>query len=94
MNQHPLPVGRIFGIPIRLDYSWFLIFALFTWSLAVGYYPAEFENLPASHYWIMAALTTILLFVSVLLHELGHSVGVLRREDVISYLRTLQGLRM
>jgi len=74
MNQHTIPLGRILGIPIRLDYSWFLIFTLLTWSLAVGYYPAEFKNLPASHYWIMAALTTIMLFVSVLLHELGHSV--------------------
>ena len=74
MNQHTIPLGRIFGIPIRLDYSWFLIFVLLTWSLAVGYYPAEFKNLPVSHYWIMAAATTIMLFVSVLLHELGHSV--------------------
>ncbi len=74
MNQHTIPLGRISGIPIRLDYSWFLIFVLLTWSLAVGYYPAEFKNLPASHYWIMAALTTIMLFVSVLLHELGHSI--------------------
>jgi len=75
MDRHnTIPLGRILGIPIRLDYSWFLIFVLLTWSLAVGYYPAEFKNLPASHYWIMAALTTIMLFVSVLLHELGHSV--------------------
>jgi hypothetical protein len=29
-----------------LDYSWFLIFALFTWSLAESYYPAEFKNWP------------------------------------------------
>jgi Zn-dependent protease len=74
MNQHTIPLGCIFGIPIRLDYSWFLIFVLLTWSLAIGYYPAEFKNLPSSHYWIMAAATTIMLFVSVLLHELGHSV--------------------
>jgi Zn-dependent protease/CBS domain-containing protein len=74
MNRHTIPLGRILGIPIRLDYSWFLIFVLVTWSLAVGYYPAEFKNWPQSHYWILAAATTIMLFVSVLLHELGHSV--------------------
>jgi Zn-dependent protease/CBS domain-containing protein len=74
MNQRTIPLGRIFGIPIRLDYSWFLIFVLLTWSLAVGYYPAEFKNWPVEQYWIMGAITAIMLFVSVLLHELGHSV--------------------
>jgi Zn-dependent protease/CBS domain-containing protein len=62
------------GIPIRLDYSWFLIFALLTWSMAVGYYPAEFKDWPQAQYWFMGAVTAIMLFVSVLLHELGHSV--------------------
>jgi Zn-dependent protease len=42
--------------------------------MAVGYYPAEFKNWPTAQYWIVAAVTAIMLFVSVLLHELGHSV--------------------
>ena len=67
-------LGKIFGIPIRLDYSWFLIFALLTWALAVGYYPLEFRNWSLALYWIVGAATSIMLFVSVLLHELGHSV--------------------
>jgi Zn-dependent protease/CBS domain-containing protein len=74
MNRHTIPLGRILGIPIRLDYSWFLIFALITWTMAVGYYPAEFKNWPTAQYWIAGAVTAIMLFVSVLLHELGHSV--------------------
>ena len=73
MNRHTIPLGRIMGIPIGLDYSWFLIFGLITWTMAVGYYPAEFKNWPAVQYWIMGAATAIMLFVSVLLHELGHS---------------------
>ena len=73
MNRHTIPLGRILGIPIGLDYSWFLIFGLITWTMAVGYYPAEFKNWPAVQYWIMGAATAIMLFVSVLLHELGHS---------------------
>ncbi len=74
MNSRTISLGRIFGIPIGLDYSWFLIFALLTWTMAVGYYPAEFKNWPVVQYWVMGAITAIMLFVSVLLHELGHSV--------------------
>jgi Zn-dependent protease len=74
MNRHTIPLGRILGIPIGLDYSWFLIFGLITWTMAVGYYPAEYKNWPTAQYWIVAAVTAIMLFVSVLLHELGHSV--------------------
>lgn len=71
-------LGRIMGIPISLDYSWFLIFALLTWMLARSYYPAEFMHWPQWLYWATGAATVILLFASVLLHELGHSYVALR----------------
>jgi hypothetical protein len=44
MSRHTIPMGRLLGIPLGLDPSWFLIFALVTWTLAVSYYPAEFNN--------------------------------------------------
>jgi Zn-dependent protease len=78
LSRQTIPLGRILGIPIGLDYSWFLIFALITWTLAVSYYPTEFKNWPVVEYWIIGAVTAVLLFVSVLLHELGHSVIALR----------------
>ena len=53
MNRSAISLGRILGIPIGLDYSWFLIFALLTWSLATSYYPAEFTNWPVAQYWIV-----------------------------------------
>jgi hypothetical protein len=62
MNKQAIPLGRVLGIPIGLDYSWFLIFALLTWSLAVSYYPAEFPRWPAAQYWIVGAATAILMF--------------------------------
>jgi Zn-dependent protease len=74
MNRHVIRLGRILGISIELDYSWFLIFALMTWTLAVGYYPAEFAGWPSVWYWSLGAITAVMLFVSVLLHELGHSI--------------------
>jgi Zn-dependent protease len=78
MTRHNIPLGRILGIPIALDYSWFVIFALITWMLAGSYYPAEFKDWPGLLYWVMGAVTAIMLFVSVLLHELGHSAVALR----------------
>ena len=78
MNRHSIPLGKIFGIPIGLDYSWFVIFALLTWMLAVSYYPDEFKHWPPLLYWLMGAVTAIMFFGSVLLHELGHSVVALR----------------
>lgn len=74
MFRHTIPIGRVFGILIELDYSWFLVFGLFTWIFAVSYYPAEYKHWTITEYWFMGAITAVMLFVSVLLHELGHSL--------------------
>ena len=74
LNRQGISLGRILGIPIGLDYSWFLVFILITWTLAASYYPAEFNNWPVAEYWLVGVVTALMLFVSVLLHELGHSV--------------------
>jgi Zn-dependent protease/CBS domain-containing protein len=72
--RHTVSLGRIFGIVVDLDYSWFLIAALLTWLLAANYFPFEFKNWPTYEYWFVGAFTAIMLFVSVLVHELGHSI--------------------
>jgi Zn-dependent protease len=73
-----LTLGRFFGIPIGVHSSWFLIATLITWSLAVGYFPREYPRWPVAAYWLVAVVTAILFFGSVLIHELGHSVVALR----------------
>jgi Zn-dependent protease len=66
-------IGRALGIPIRVHASWFLVFVFLTWSLATGYLPEALPGLSESRYWGMGSVAALLLFVSVLLHELGHS---------------------
>lgn len=78
MKKRNIPVGKILGIPIGVDYSWFLIFLLLSWILAKNYFPTEFKNWSLLEYWIVGIVTTIMLFVSVLLHELGHSIIALK----------------
>jgi len=74
MSRHGIPIGRIFGISIDLDFSWFLIVGLLTWMLAVSYFPAEYHDWSAGEYWLIGFLTALLLFASVLIHELAHSL--------------------
>ena len=67
---------RIFtirGIPINIHASWLVIYGLITWTLAVGYFPRALPDLPVAAYWANGLLAALLLFVSVLLHELSHS---------------------
>ncbi len=78
MGSNSFRLGNILGIPVRIDYSWFLIVILFTWTFATGYYPNEFRNWPTLEYWIVGTVTSLMIFVSVLLHELGHSWVAMR----------------
>ena len=73
-----IKLGKIFGIPIGLHFSWFLIFALITYSLGTGYFAQQYPQLTGNLNLILALVTSLLFFASVLLHELGHSVIALR----------------
>ncbi len=77
-------LGRIFGIPIYLHSSWFIIFALITLSLRTQFISQHPSWSPAQH-WALGIITSLLFFASVVIHELGHSVVALRyRIPVIS----------
>jgi Zn-dependent protease len=66
-------IGRIFGIDIRVDWSWLLIFALTTWNLATAFSGFHSEwGLVLT--WGTAIVAALLFFTSVLVHELAHSL--------------------
>jgi len=66
-------LGEVLGIPISINYTWFIIFGLITITLAMGYYPITASGLTTYTYWIMGIISAILLFASLLAHELSHS---------------------
>jgi Zn-dependent protease/CBS domain-containing protein len=65
-------IGNLFGIPFYLHPSWFLVLALVTWSYG-GLLAATFPALSGVLPWLLGLVTALLLFSSVLAHELGHS---------------------
>lgn len=72
MRTH-IKLGKVFGIEIGLHYSWFLIALLIVFSLG-GYFRAADRDWSAAVVWSLALLTGLLFFVSLLLHELSHSL--------------------
>jgi Zn-dependent protease/CBS domain-containing protein len=61
------------GIDVGVHVSWLLIFGLVTWSLATGYFPGAVPGIDDTEALVLGAVAAILLFASVLLHELAHS---------------------
>jgi Zn-dependent protease len=73
-----LTLLHIRGIPVRIHPSWLAIYGLIAWTLAVGYFPSVLPDLARSTHWTGALVSALLLFVSVFLHELSHSLMALR----------------
>jgi Zn-dependent protease len=69
-----IQLARVFGIRIGVDYSWFLVLFLIIWSLT-GYYE---DVAPGSNAFLLAVVSALLFFLSILLHELGHAWVALR----------------
>jgi Zn-dependent protease len=76
MLGNSIRLFRVAGIDIGVHISWLVIFGLVTWSLAVGVFP-DIDGLKGRSevfYWFLGAVTALLLFASVLIHELAHSL--------------------
>lgn len=73
-----LRVGSLFGIPFYVNLSWFLVLALVTWNYSGGL-AAAFPALGGSLPWLLGLVTALLLFASVVAHELGHSFAARRQ---------------
>jgi Zn-dependent protease/CBS domain-containing protein len=73
MLKNSFRLFTIRGIQVGIHVSWLIIFVLLTWSLAVGYFPSAIPGVDATLAWVLAVVASILLFTSVLIHELAHS---------------------
>ena len=81
MLKSSIPIGKVFGIPLRLHFSWFFVFILVTWALASSYFPEVYPDWSIATSIITSIVTSLLFFASVMLHELMHSV-VARADDI------------
>jgi Zn-dependent protease/CBS domain-containing protein len=74
-------LGRIAGVEVGVNWSWLVVFALITWSLASGVFPDQDPGRSQATYVTMAVIAAVLFFASLLAHELGHAVTA-RREGM------------
>jgi Zn-dependent protease/predicted transcriptional regulator len=73
MRREGIQIGRIYGIPIFLHTSWFIIFGLIAFSF-VSEFDALQLNIPTSRLWGLGLMTSLLFFGSLVFHEMAHSV--------------------
>lgn len=70
--------GRVAGIPLLIHLNWIVTAVLVVWALSVGYFPQTQPGWNPGAYWLVGTATAVCFFLSVLLHELGHSLVALR----------------
>lgn len=67
-------IGSLAGIPLFINPSWFLIFGLTVWLLAFRLFPRIVEDASTATHILMALVAALVFFVSIVLHELAHSL--------------------
>lgn len=71
-------IARLAGIDIDIHFSWLLIVALLSWTLADGVFPDRYQGWSTAAYWAVGVVAAVLLFVTVLIHELAHALVAIR----------------
>ena len=87
MEFRGLQLLRVRGIRILIDYSWFIVFFLVIYTMAEGYFPQTQQSHTTAQYWLMGLIAAVLLFASVLLHEIAHSLVALRHGVEVKSIR-------
>lgn len=77
LTRTHVSLGRIAGVPVGLNYSWFPVFFLVAWSLATGFIPHAAPTAGPEMVWLAALVGTTLFFASILAHEFGHALVAL-----------------
>lgn len=65
---------KLLGFEVGIDMSWVILAFLIVWSLSVGLFPVQFKGLSTGTYWLMGIVGAAGLFISIILHELSHSL--------------------
>lgn len=74
MFGRQLKLFTLMGFEIKVDFSWIFLAILVTWSLATGYFPSVYSHFDERTLWLMGGAGALGLFVSIIFHELAHSV--------------------
>jgi Zn-dependent protease len=74
-------VARIAGIPVGVSPWWLAIVGLITWTLGVDYFPSVVSGISTGAAYALGLASALLLFASILAHELGHAI-VARRHGI------------
>ncbi len=80
MNRN-FTIGRIAGIRISFNWSWLIVFALLVWIWSTSVFPSQDPGLSSATYLVMSVIAAIVFFLSIILHEIGHSL-VARRNGM------------
>jgi Zn-dependent protease/CBS domain-containing protein len=78
MMDKGIRIGKIAGIEINIDWSWLLIFLLISWELS-AYFSSFHPQWSTLYTWGISIVASILFFVSILVHELAHSLVSIRK---------------
>jgi Zn-dependent protease/predicted transcriptional regulator len=74
MFGRSIPLFRLAGFQVGVDWSWLILAVLISWTLSVGMFPYYYPDLTPGTYWAMGVIAALGLFGSIILHELAHSL--------------------